>query len=98
MKTSTKAPTTYTVMSRRTGSREYRKMAFGFLKQAAVCEVYTLFTSSHSIAQAAIVNEKTGKVVRVRGLLCFACNTAIGQAKDDPALLRRMADYVERGS
>lgn len=63
MKTGTKAPTTYTVMSRRTGSREYRKMAFGFLKQAAVCEVYSLFTSSHSIAQAAIVNEKTGKVV-----------------------------------
>lgn len=63
MTTATKAPTTYTVMSRRAGSREYRKMAFGFLKQTAVAEVYTLFTSSHSIAQAAIVNERTGKVV-----------------------------------
>lgn len=33
---------------------------------------------------------------RFRGMLCSLCNLAIGQAKDDPALLRRMADYVER--
>lgn len=34
----------------------------------------------------------TGKV---RGLLCTQCNTALGLFKDDPALLRRAADYVE---
>lgn len=31
----------------------------------------------------------------VRGLLCSLCNTAIGHAGDDPARLRRLADYVE---
>jgi hypothetical protein len=36
---------------------------------------------------------KTGAI---RGLLCSTCNTSIGHAKDDPTLLRAMADYLER--
>lgn len=35
----------------------------------------------------------TGKV---RGLLCFACNTGVGKFNDNPALLRTAADYLER--
>lgn len=31
----------------------------------------------------------------VRGLVCTTCNSAMGHAKDDPALLRAMADYIE---
>ena len=34
----------------------------------------------------------TGKV---RGLLCVACNVAIGMACDDPKRLRALADYLE---
>ena len=37
------------------------------------------------------------KTDRVRGLLCFACNTGIGKFEDDPARMREGADYVERG-
>src|SRR5690606_16165725 len=33
---------------------------------------------------------------RVRGLLCNNCNRALGHAKDDPKVLRRMAEYLER--
>lgn len=38
-------------------------------------------------------NHETGAV---RDLLCEWCNHAIGKAKDDPARLRAMADYLER--
>lgn len=35
---------------------------------------------------------KTG---RVRGVLCFSCNAALGQFKDRPEAIRRAAAYVE---
>jgi hypothetical protein len=31
----------------------------------------------------------------VRGMLCFRCNAALGQLGDDPARVRRAADYLE---
>jgi len=37
------------------------------------------------------------KLNKVRGLLCNACNRGIGYLKDSPAILRRMADYLEKG-
>ncbi|MDP9397944.1 MAG: endonuclease VII domain-containing protein [Actinomycetota bacterium] len=32
---------------------------------------------------------------RVRGLLCFRCNVALGHMRDRPAILRRGAAYLE---
>lgn len=32
---------------------------------------------------------------KVRGLLCHPCNKALGFARDDPAVLRLLADYLE---
>jgi hypothetical protein len=32
----------------------------------------------------------------IRQLLCSCCNQALGQMKDDPALLRAAADYLDR--
>ncbi|WP_458339038.1 endonuclease VII domain-containing protein [Streptomyces sp. 372A] len=32
---------------------------------------------------------------RVRGVLCFSCNAALGQLKDRPDAIRRAAAYVE---
>lgn len=36
---------------------------------------------------------KTGKV---RGVLCYACNTGLGKFRDDPVLLRRAILYIEK--
>jgi hypothetical protein len=35
----------------------------------------------------------TGKV---RGLLCGHCNSALGQARDDPAILQGLIEYLRR--
>ncbi|WP_328740340.1 endonuclease VII domain-containing protein [Streptomyces erythrochromogenes] len=37
-------------------------------------------------------DHQTGKV---RGVLCFSCNAALGQFKDRPDVMRRAAAYVE---
>ena len=37
-------------------------------------------------------DHRTGKV---RGMLCFPCNAALGQLDDDVATVRRAADYLE---
>ena len=34
---------------------------------------------------------------RIRGLLCQPCNTSLGKFKEDPALLRKAANYIEQG-
>ena len=38
-------------------------------------------------------NHDTGEI---RGLLCLRCNRILGLSQDDPGLLRRLADYLER--
>jgi hypothetical protein len=38
-------------------------------------------------------NHETGAI---RGLLCKTCNVALGVLSDDPAILRRLAAYLER--
>lgn len=38
-------------------------------------------------------NHETGKI---RGLLCHKCNTALGLANDDPTILRKLVDYLEK--
>ncbi|MFF1593111.1 endonuclease domain-containing protein [Streptomyces sp. NPDC058286] len=32
----------------------------------------------------------------IRDLICTNCNHALGKAKEDPAILRAMAEYLER--
>lgn len=41
------------------------------------------------------IDHKHDGTANHRGILCAECNHTIGRAKDDPALLRKMADYIE---
>ena len=51
----------------------------------AICETNPAVHVDHDHA--------TGKI---RGVLCFTCNVALGQLKDDVALFRKAIDYLER--
>jgi hypothetical protein len=35
---------------------------------------------------------------RIRGLLCWRCNTGIGKLYDNPEILRKAADYIEKSA
>lgn len=60
----------------------------------AVCQKQETHTYKSGKAKDLAVDHDhaTGSV---RGLLCFNCNQGIGRLKDDPAILRRAALYIE---
>lgn len=72
---------------------EYQAM---FVAQQGVCAVCSLPETAMKKMQSSWLsvdhNHATGAV---RGLLCHACNMAIGAFKDDAALLRKAADYLD---
>ena len=62
------------------------------IKQNGVCAIcYNPDLITHN-RLAVDHNHLTGKV---RGLLCFRCNTTLGQMQDNPTLLRNAAAYLE---
>jgi len=71
-----------------------------FQNQSGLCAICgekekTKHQSGHLKDLAVDHNHVTG---RIRGLLCWVCNTGIGKLKDSPELLRKAADYIERNS
>lgn len=74
---------------------EYRRM---WDKQKGVCALCAKpETAKHqngTVKSLAVDHcHDTGKI---RGLLCWVCNTGIGKLQDSPALLRLAAEYIER--
>ena len=62
----------------------------------AICRGEETRTVKGTICSLAVDHDhETGQV---RGLLCQACNAALGGFRDDPELLKRAADYIEEGS
>jgi hypothetical protein len=56
------------------------------------CDICGTFKCSTGRRFALDHDARTG---RLRGALCGHCNHAIGKLRDDPARMRRAADYVE---
>ncbi|WAL94491.1 endonuclease VII domain-containing protein [Streptomyces sp. Je 1-369] len=76
--------------------RSYFKRKYGItmaerdelvLSQAGVCCI--------CLAAPAVHVDHCHDTGRVRGVLCFSCNAALGQFKDRPDSIRRAAAYVE---
>src|SRR6266513_3859490 len=63
--------------------------------KCAICSGINETYGEHRIESLCVDHDhKTGKI---RGLLCHKCNRAIGNVNDRADLLRKMADYLERG-
>ena len=60
----------------------------------AICQQPETMTYRGQVKTLSIDHDHT--TGKVRGLLCAACNFALGKFRDDPALLRAAADYLER--
>lgn len=67
-----------------------------FVKQGSCCVVCRSSSPGRKTGHwSTDHNHKTGEV---RGILCSACNAALGHAKDDPNRLRMLAAYLEKGN
>jgi hypothetical protein len=63
------------------------QVAWFVLQQDGVCAICRTGKAVHIDH-----DHRTG---RVRGILCFNCNRALGKLGDDPELLRRALNYLE---
>ena len=73
---------------------DYRAMAAAQGGVCAICrQPETMLTPRGDVQALAVDHDhRTG---RIRGLLCRTCNQALGGFRDDPAILRAAADYLE---
>ena len=68
---------------------DYEKL---FKKQGGQCAICgTIKAGEKNIFFSIDHNHQTNKI---RGLLCYKCNTALGMFNDDPGLLEKAAQYL----
>lgn len=75
--------------------KEYNQMAHRQNNRCAICGQKETSTDRNGAPRLMPVDHchKTGVI---RALLCSQCNKALGGFKDDPVLLRKAAEYVEK--
>lgn len=64
-------------------------------EQGGVCAICKACESEKSTRYSNLAVDHCHATGRVRGLLCNACNRAVGFLQDDPARARRLAEYLE---
>lgn len=69
----------------------YRRMLFAQGGRCAVC----LSDRPGPIGKGSFAVDHDHVTGKIRGLLCGPCNVALGLFRDDPAVIRRGATYVE---
>ena len=75
---------------------DYEGMAKSQNYRCAICHKEETAKSNKGFVKCLAVDHchETG---RIRGLLCQACNTALGKFKDDEALLKSAINYLKEG-
>jgi hypothetical protein len=71
------------------------KYAEMLLDQEGLCAICKIHQNVSGKALAVDLCHKTGKI---RGLLCFKCNTAIGKMNDDIEMLKKAIAYLQGGN
>ncbi len=66
-----------------------------YLAQGGVCAVCKATETDKSSRYANLAVDHCHTTGKVRGLLCNACNRAIGFLRDDPQIARALAAYLE---
>jgi hypothetical protein len=65
-------------------------------EQGGTCAICKTCESQKSSRYANLAVDHCHSTGKVRGLLCNACNRAVGFIRDNPAVARAMADYLDR--
>ena len=78
------------------GLEEYEEMLAKQNGVCAICGRGESFTDSRSGNKYRLAVDHHHGTGKTRKLLCRACNTGIGCFKDDPAMLRKAAGYLEQ--
>lgn len=74
---------------------QYNLMLKAQGKVCAICKQPETRKQKSGVIQPLSVDH-CHKTYKVRGLLCNNCNNGIGRLKDDPELLRKAAQYLEK--
>jgi len=75
----------------RAQKRAWKKRTYERARNTGICEVCGCF-------QEALHHDHDHKTNKWRGWLCRGCNLAIGLVKDNPTILRDLANYLERNA
>ena len=70
-----------------------------FTSQGGVCKICNKpeqSTDGNSGKRKDLAVDHNHTTMKVRSLLCSKCNTSLGLMCDDPNLLRKAADYLEK--
>jgi hypothetical protein len=73
---------------------EYENLLAAQNGVCAICQQAETSTDRKLNRPRRLAVDHCHKTDKIRGLLCLACNTAIGKLKDDPQLIERAAAYV----
>lgn len=77
---------------------DYQKMLQRQNGLCFICEKPEISTDPRSGKQKRLQVDHCHTTGKIRGLLCYRCNTAIGYLQDDPAAAARLAEYLSKES